>query len=606
MTVDPVTLAVLQGRLEQVADEMDATLFRSAFNPIIAEAHDASHGIYHATTGATLVQGTSGLPVFVGSMAGAVVLTTERIIRDASRRGADPSIEGAVNSGALVDGDIFCFNDPYGGGTHLNDMKLVRPFFRNGHVWCHLASVAHYTDVGGNVPGNYNPGATETEQEGVLIPPVKLRNAGILNNDIVDIVCSISRTPVNAYGDLMGQLNALDLGTARLHALLDEFGDDVVAEVLCVLTERAATLMRASIETLPDGEYQAIDYLDNDGNSNILIPIHLRMVVSGSELTLDFTGTSAAVTGPVNISLPTATAACYVGLKHVFRDVPANFGCLDPITMIIPEGSILSAKRPRPVGGYTETILRVIDLIFACVAQADPSRSNGASYGTINALSVAGRRADESRWVMFTFYGGGLGGSPESDGLIHGNAPISTATIPPVEILESQYPVRFRRWDIRPDSGGPGMFRGGLGAEYEIELLDTKADVFAYGDRAKTQPPGVAGGQGAESNRFAIERSDGSRVDPPMGAKVLGVQLLKGDRIRISSPGGGGFGDPFARAVEAVEHDVALGYVSKEHAASAYGVVIGDDGKADLVATNISRDRGNALAGRPLSNGEGS
>ena len=563
MTIDPVLLAVLNGRLEQIADEMDATLFRSAFNPIIAEAHDASHGIYHATTGATLVQGTSGLPVFVGSMAGAVRLAIDTIVTGSLRRGGSADIDGAVAVGAVRDGDVWCFNDPYGGGTHLNDMKLVRPFFRDGRVWCHLASVAHFTDVGGNVPGNYNPAARDIQQEGVLVPPMLLRRAGELDHAVVDLVCAISRTPVNAHGDLQAQLNALDLGERRLSALLDEYGDETVGAALDELTSRASTLMRTSIGDLPDGTYRAVDHLDNDGGSAEPVEVRLEMTVSGDRLVLDFTGTSIAVGGPVNISRSTAVAACYVGLKHVFRDVPANFGCLEPVEIRIPEGSLLAAERPRPVGGYTETILRVMDLIFRCLAEADPQRSNGCSYGTINALSIAGSRDDGSRWVMFTFYGGGLGGSPVSDGLNHGNAPLSTATIPPVEILEAQYPVRFRSWALRPDSGGPGRHRGGLGADYEIELLDDSAEAFAFGDRAHFAPRGVAGGGEAANNRVSFV-IDGTAVESPLGAKALGVSMSRGDRVRISSPGGGGYGDPAERDPAAIERDLRLGYVTRE------------------------------------------
>ena len=198
--LDPVTLAVLKGRLEQIADEMDATLFRSAFNPIIAEARDASHGLYHAETGETLVQGKAGLPIFVGAMAFAVKAV----------------IEKSARQGDLADGDVYIFNDPYDGGTHLSDFKLVRPFFRDGRVFCWLASVGHWHDVGGNVPGNYNPVATECFQEGMLIPPVKLFARGELRSDIVDIVTANSRLPNSAYGDLNGQINALDLGARRL------------------------------------------------------------------------------------------------------------------------------------------------------------------------------------------------------------------------------------------------------------------------------------------------------------------------------------------------------------------------------------------------------
>ena len=569
--IDSVTLAVLNGRLEQIADEMDATLFRSAFNPIIAEAHDASHGLYHRATGATLVQGTSGLPVFVGSMAGAVKLAIDTIANESVRRGSTPDLDAAASCGAVRDGDVWCFNDPYGGGTHLNDMKLVRPYFRDGRVWCHLASVGHFTDVGGNVPGNYNPAARDIQQEGTLIPPMLLRRAGELDQAVVDLVCSVSRTPVNSYGDLHAQLNALDLGVRRLDDLLDEYGDDVVADALDELTTRAATLMRSSIGTIPDGVYEAVDHLDNDGGSEEPVEIRLRLTVEGETLTLDFTGTASAVGGPVNISRSTAVAACYVGLKHIFGDVPANFGCLDPVDIVIPDGSLLAAERPRPVGGYTETILRVMDLIFRCMAEADPTRSYGCSYGTINALSIAGSRHDGSRWVMFTFYGGGLGGSSESDGLNHGNAPLSTATIPPVEILETQYPVVFRRWALRANSGGRGRHRGGLGADYEIELVDDEAEAFAFGDRSRFAPRGVAGGGDALLNRVSFEVG-GDVVESPLGAKALGVRMSRGDRVRISSPGGGGFGDPSERDEEAHERDVRLGYVSADRGDSGNSV----------------------------------
>ncbi|MBU3688219.1 MAG: hydantoin utilization protein B [Acidimicrobiales bacterium mtb01] len=562
MSLDPVRLAVINGRLEQIADEMDATLFRSAFNPIIAEAHDASHGIYHAHTGATLVQGSNGLPVFVGSMAGAVRLAIATMSSDSERRGGRADVDGAVDSGAVRDGDVYCFNDPYEGGTHLNDLKMVRPFFRDGRIWCHLASVGHFTDVGGNVPGNYNPAARDIQQEGTLIPPMLIRRAGETDERVVDLVCSISRQPVNAYGDMQAQLNALDLGARRLGELLDEYGDEVVRDALDELTRRAATLMRSSIAKLPDGVYRAVDYLDNDGSSPDLVEVVLTMTVAGDRLHLDFTGTSGAVTGPINISHSTAVAACYVGLKHVFRDVPANFGCLEPVDIVIPTGSLLAATRPRPVGGYTETILRVMDLIFRCVAEADPSASNGCSYGTINALSLAGQRADGSPWVMFTFYGGGLGGSPIADGLNHGNAPLSTATIPPVEILESQYPVRFRRWALRPDSGGEGKFRGGLGASYDIELLADAAEAFTFGDRAWRPPLGVAGGGAAATNEVSFVVAD-DVIEPELGAKVLGVRMTKGDRVRIESPGGGGYGSSSERDPAAVERDRRLGYVTR-------------------------------------------
>lgn len=552
--IDPVLLAILKGRLEQIVDEMDATLFRSAFNPTIAEAHDASHGIYDAVTGETLVQGKSGLPIFVGVMAFAVKAV----------------IEKAAKSGGPKDGDVWIFNDPYAGGTHLSDFRLVRPLFRNGKVFCYLASVGHWHDVGGNVPGNYNPVATECFQEGMLIPPVKLFDGGEFRQDVLDILSSNSRQPNSLFGDVNGQINALELGVKRMNELLADYGDETVATALSELRSRAAMLMRAEIDRLPKGTVSAEDYLDNDGVVDKPLTIALDLTIENGRMVMDFSRSSPACAGPVNISRATTIAACYVALKHVFGDVPANAGVLEPVEFIIPEDSLLSVTAPKPVGGYTETILRLIDVVFQAIARIAPDRSNGCAYGTINALSIAGFRGPErKRWVMFSFFGGGHGGHPEGDGLNHGNAPISTATIPPLEILEAAYPIMFTQWALRPDSGGPGRHRGGLGAIYEIELLEEEADVFLFGERGRFPPRGVAGGQDAVLNRFTYQQVDGEH-NPPMASKMVGIKLERGQRVRLETPGGGGYGPVEERDPALIERDVALGYVSPEAAAKIY------------------------------------
>lgn len=547
--LDPVTLAVLKGRLEQIADEMDATLYRSAFNPIIAEAHDACHGMYDAATGATLIQGKSGLPVFVGAMAFAVKAAAKT----------------AAERGGMTDGDVWLFNDPYEGGTHANDFKLVKPVFRGGKLFCFLASAAHWHDVGGAVPGNYNPAATECWQEAVQIPPVRIVRAGVLDQDVLAILKANTRLPDSLWGDLNGQLAALELGARRLDGLLDEYGDATVLESLDTLRERARRLMRDHIARLPDGEYAFEDMLDNDGVRDAPLRIALKLTIAGDRLGLDFTGTSPACAGPVNISRATAIAACYVALKHLFPDVPANAGVLDAVDVTLPDGLVISADRPRPVGGYTETILRMIDVIFCAMAQAAPERAMAQAYGTINALSIAGYRSDAARkgqrWVMFSFFGGGHGGHSDGDGLSHGNAPISTATIPPLEILEAAYPVRFTQWALRPDSAGDGAHRGGLGAIYEIELLEDSAEAFIFGERGRSAPKGIAGGGQAALNVFRYQQ-DGQWQSPPMSSKMLGIRLQRGDRVRLETPGGGGYGEPGRRDAAAREHDRKMGYVS--------------------------------------------
>lgn len=572
-TIDPVTLAVLKGRLEQIADEMDATLYRSAFNPIIAEARDACHGLYHAETGATLVQGTTGLPIFVGAMAFAVKAVIDKVARE----------------GGLEEGDIFLFNDPYEGGTHLNDFRLVRPIFRHGKLFCWLASVGHWLDIGGNVPGGFNARATESFQEGVRIPPVKLASKGVINTDLLAILAANSRVPQSNYGDLNGQLNALDLGERRLRDLLDDYGDATVMQALDAFTARAETLMRETIAALPDGLYSFEDRLDNDGVVDEPLTIALDLTIAGDRMTLDFSRSSAPCAGPLNIARSTAVACCYVALKHVFTDVPANAGCLAPIAFVIPDTTLLGVSPPKPVGGYTETILRVIGVVFGALGQAMPERATAAPFGTINALSIAGHRDDGSRYVMFSFFGGGLGGNPETDGLNHGNNPISMATIPPAEILEASYPVMFTQWALRPDSAGAGLHRGGLGAIYEIEsLAKSGVDVFLLGERGKFAPFGVNGGTPAALNHFAWQTEDGERT-PPMASKIADVKIAQGRRVRLESPGGGGWGSPLTRDPDAVARDVRLGYISAVRAREDYGVVVSEDGTLDVNATQALR-----------------
>ena len=550
--MDPVTLAILKGRLEQIADEMDATLFRSAFNPIIAEAHDASHGIYDAITGETLVQGKSGLPIFVGVMAFAVKAVIDKVARD----------------GGLEDGDVYIFNDPYDGGTHLSDFRLVKPIYRNGEVFCYLASVGHWHDVGGNVPGNYNPEATECFQEGMLIPPVKLFSAGILNSDIVDILSSNSRLPNSLYGDMNGQINALDLGKQRLNDLLDHYGEDNIKKALSLLKMRADRMMRDHLSALPNGTISVEDFLDNDGVNDVALRLAVDMTIEDERLIIDFSRSSPACAGPVNISRSTTIAASYVALKHIFTDVPANAGVLQPVDFIIPEDSFLSVRAPKPVGGYTETILRLIDVLFQAFEHIAPERVNGCAYGTINALSIAGHRKNGSRWVMFSFFGGGHGGHPEGDGLNHGNAPISTATIPPLEILEAAYPVAFTQWALRPDSGGAGKHRGGLGAIYEIELLEKSATAFLFGERGKFPPPGVVNGGPGAVNKFYYDSDEDDAINnkksPPLVSKITGIKLRKGQKVRLETPGGGGYGKPADRLQHLIDNDMAQGYISKE------------------------------------------
>jgi len=553
--IDPITLAVLAGRMEQIADEMDATLFRAAFNPIIAEAHDASHGLYHPQSGDTLVQGKSGLPIFVGVMSFAVKAVIDKVAAE----------------GDLADGDVFIFNDAHIGGTHLSDMRLVKPYFHDGKLFCYLASVGHWHDLGGAVPGNYNPGATDVFQEAFVLPPVRLSRAGVVNHDIIDILMRNTRLPQSANGDLNGQLGALDLGVQRMDELLSHYGSTTVQSAFFALGERAESLMRSELSDLPDGRWVAEDYLDNDGIVDEPLLIRVALEIRGDELIIDFDGTAAQCAGPVNIALPTAVATAYVAIKHLFPGLPANAGVMRPIDVRVPEGSLLAAQFPAPTGGYTETILRMVDVIFCAAAQASPELVVANAYGTINALSIAGKRKNGKPWVMFSFYGGGHGACAEGDGLNHGNAPISTATIPPMEILEAAYPILFRQWALRQDSAGVGEYQGGLGAVYEIEVLEEQgAEAFLFGERGCYPPKGIAGGSDAALNRFEYQQSN-DWLKPPMTSKMRGIRLQPGEAVRLETPGGGGYGPAADRDPVKVSEDVRRELISEAHADQCYG-----------------------------------
>jgi N-methylhydantoinase B len=550
--LDPVTLAVIRGRLEQLVDEMDASLFRAAFSPVIAEARDGSHGVYDRN-GETVAMGKQGLPVFIGAMSHATKAAIGRAEAD----------------GGPQDGDIYLLNDPYVGATHLNDIKLIKPIFRNGAVFCYLASVGHWLDVGGNVPGNYNPRATDIMQEGVRIPPVKLTDRGKINQDIVDILLANGRLPGSNYGDLNAQLGALELGTARLLDLLDAYGDDVIEAAMVEISARAAQQMRTLIGELPDGTYSFEDHIDNDGRTDAPLKVALDLTIDGETMTLDFSRSAPACDGPLNVSRATTIAASFVAIKHIFTEVPASGGCLEPITFVIPDGTILAAEAPSPVSGYTENIMRTIDVIFGAFAQIAPDRANAACFATVNALLLSGSRDDGSKFILFTFFGGGLGGNPEGDGLSHGNAPIGMATIPPAEILEAAYPAMVTRWGLRPDSAGPGRHRGGLGCVYEFELLAEQANLVVFGERARFPAFGILGGEAGAPNRITYEQADGEH-SPEGSAKIAGVTLRKGQHVRVESPGGGGYGPVAERSVEAIETDLALGLITEDGAARAY------------------------------------
>ncbi len=544
--IDPVTLAVIQAGLQQVCDEMDLAFSRAAFSPVIAEADDRSDGIYDAVDGSLIAQGAKGLPVFVGTMQ---FSTRHLIARIASGETLPPE-----------PGDIYIVNDPYLGGTHLMDVRFAMPVWREGRIFCWLSNTGHWPDTGGAVPGGFSASATEAEQEGLRLPPVKLFKQGVMDPEIWAIIRSNIRVSGQRIGDVKAQAAALKVGEARLGALLDRYGDAVVSEAIAAMRVLAEAQMRAAIATIPQGRYRAEAFVDSDGVVNEPLTIALTVTREGGGLTCDFAGSSLPCAGPMNSVRATTLSAVYLALRHIFPDVPLSAGAFAPVEVRGIEGTFLDAQYPRPVSGCAaEVSQRIAEAVFLALVQAIPEKVTAAPAGTSGNFGLGGHDPERGRdFVMYQISGGGYGGNADHDGLSNGCSTIGISKAPPVEIMEQQFPVLYRRYALHEGSGGAGKHRGGFGLDYEIELLRGTARASFVMDHGRFGPPGVLGGQAGAPNRVEVIRG-GEVMVPEHLSKAQGIALQPGDRVRVRTPGGGGYGDPGERDPAAVAEDLRLG-----------------------------------------------
>jgi len=572
--IDHVTLAVIQNGLVQVCNEMDLAFVRAAFSPVIAEAYDRSDGIYEPESGELIVQGDLGLPIFVGTMQ----FSTRAVIERARE---------------VRPGDMYIVNDPYLGGTHLMDVRFVRPFFYRGELLCWLANTGHWRDTGGAVPGGFSANATEVEQEGLRLPPVKLMNEGVMNQEILAIVLSNIRVADQTIGDIKAQAAALNIGDRRLTALIDRYGREVVMAAVAELRRRAARQMRAKIATIPDGTYAGEAFVDSDGVVDEPLRVAVEIVKQGGELYFDLSGSSPPCAGPMNSVIATTKSSIYLAMKHIYPEVPLNAGTYEPLHIAGAEGTFLDARYPRPVSGCAaEVSQRIAEAVFAALVKGIPERLFAAPAGTSGNLSLGGYDPlKDRRYVMYLFSGGGYGGWFGGDGITNGCSTIGISKIQPIEVMEQHYPVLFERYALREGSGGAGRNRGGFGVHYEISLRRGNGLASMVMDHGRVGPQGVLGGGDGGVNRVAIHRGNDT-YHPPHLSKDQGIALEPGDRIEVHTPGGGGYGEALERAAEAVAADVALGYYTAEQAAELYGVVLEPGTLAlDAEATRALRGR---------------
>lgn len=556
--LDPITLSVIQSGLQQVCDEMDLAFSRAAFSPVIAEANDRSDGIYASGDGALIAQGAGGLPVFVGTMQYSTRVLVEMI--------------ASGDVGAPEPEDIYIVNDPYLGGTHLMDVRFARPFYRNGEIFCWLSNTGHWPDIGGAVPGGFSASATAVEQEGLRLPPVKLFKRGVLDREIYSIICSNIRVAEQRIGDVKAQAAALMVGEARLNALMDRYGDDVVAEAIAELKLRAAEQMRACIADIPDGDYRSTAWVDSDGVVNEPLKIDLCVTKADGVLTFDFAGSSPPCAGPMNSVLATTLSSVYLAMRHIFPEVPISAGAFEPLRVVTPVGTFLDAHYPRPVSGCAaEVSQRIAEAVFAALIGPLPERVTAAPAGTSGNFALGGHDPQRGRdFVMYQLSGGGYGGSASGDGLANGCSTIGISKAPPIEIMEQNFPVLYHRYALREGSGGAGRHRGGFGLDYEIELRRGAARASFVMDHGRFGPQGALGGADGAVNEVMVLR-DGETYVPEHLSKEQDIPLAPGDRVRVKTPGGGGYGDAGARDPALVAEDVRLGRYSPQEAARLFG-----------------------------------
>lgn len=541
--IDPVTLTVVEKGLQQVCTEMDLVHEKTSFSPVISEAYDRSNGIYGIQDGRMISQGETGLPIFLGVMQECV----HSVIKERAEH--------------LNPGDVIIVNDPYRGGTHLMDVKMVMPFYYKGKLWCYLANAGHWPDTGGMVPGGFSTTATEIHQEGLRIPPVKIMEGGVLVQDIVDFVLANIRVSEERIGDIHAQIAALRAGERALTALIDRYGLDVVNDCVAEIESRAETMMRAHIADIPDGVYSASAFIDSDGVVNEPLEVALDVTVSGTGITFDFSRSSKPCRGPLNSVWATTQSAVFIGMKHIFPNVPMNAGCFAPLTVLRPKGTFLYAEYPRPVAGCSaEVSQRIMEAVFLALAKAIPGKLFAAPAGTSGNLSLGGFDPETGEhYIMYYFSGGGYGGWWDGDGISNGCSTIGISKSQPVEILEQRYPLLFERYALREGSAGAGQFRGGMGVDYRMRLLRGEGTASFLMEHGRFGPPGVLGGEDGQPNRILLN-IQGREFEPEHLSKGENFRLLEGDYIDVGTPGGGGYGAAEDRDPQARTADERLGY----------------------------------------------
>ena len=517
---NPIHIEIFKHLFASIAEEMGVVLRRSSYSPNIKERRDYSCAVFNKF--GVMVAQAAHIPVHLGSMPLSVIAAIEKF------------------KGNLNPGDIVILNDPYLGGTHLPDITLVSPVFIDQLLVGFVASRAHHADVGGMTPGSM-PIASEIYQEGLIIPPLKLFVQGIENRAVFDLILANVRTPEERSGDLWAQLAANQRGMDRFVEMNLQYGIQQIDENMNALIAYTERMTRQRLRQLPDGVYSYCDYLDDDGFGCEPVQICVSIHISDDQAVVDFTGSACQQKGSINaVKAITISAVYYVFRCLIGLDVPNNAGCLIPIQVIAPEGSVVNAQKPSPVaGGNVETSQRIVDVLLGALAKAAPNLVPAASQGTMNNITIGGW--DDFHHRPFAYYetiGGGMGAGPSNDGSSATHSHMTNTLNTPIEALEYAYPLRIVEYSIRKNTGGSGLHRGGNGIRRDIQLL-TDARVTLLTERRHTVPYGLAGGEPG-CNGINLLLKENTEIKLPGKGNI---DIKPGEILSIQTPGGGGWGE---------------------------------------------------------------
>ncbi|MGZ9817773.1 hydantoinase B/oxoprolinase family protein [Peribacillus simplex] len=559
--MDYVTMNIINSAMISICREMGITLMKTSYSTIFNEALDFTCGL--ANTKGELIAVADYCPAMIGGMP----VLIENCIKE-------------IPVSEMKPGDVILHNDPYRGGLHIPEHTLFKPIFIDGEVVGYAVAIGHIAEIGGIVPGGFAAEATEVFQEGIRLPPVKIINEGKDNEAVWKIMLANVRTPRHNYGDLRALISSVNLGESRLSELIIKYGKEIFTQTVDDLLDYSERRMRAELKEIPNGYYNFEDYIENDGIEDKTFTIKANVYVEDEEVIVDYTGTSPQARGPINATYGVSVSAAYNALLHITDpEIPKNSGCFRPIKVVAPPGTVVNVDFPAPeVGGNTETHPRIALAIIGAFSKAVPDKVMACEGGTHLNFVFGGHHDDyDEYYVCYDLEAVGWGARPYADGnnmvdSINGNCRTT-----PTEVFETRFPWLIESFNLNQDSGGPGKYRGGLGAEKVLKCVAKEITVSQMSDRHQIAPFGLFNGQEGGLGATLVMKngeSEWKNVKEAYGkvssSKFSNLTVKKGDRVKIVTPGGGGYGDPCDRDRSKLEEDIKDGFVSEEAALSIY------------------------------------